>query len=303
MTRSTPAVGVPRILAGLGGECLAEFLGTFVLIAFGCGSVAVAVVGLPGSGRQSDAFGPANWLIIAFGWGFAVAFGVYISGGVSGAHLNPAVTLAFALRRGFSWAKVPAYWLAQLVGAFVAAALVYLVYRPAINAYNLTNNVPSRTDSLDTFAIFATFPAKYFGGGLLGPLLDQIVGTALLVALIVALIDRRNQGPSGNLAPLLIGFLVVAIGLTYGTNAGYAINPARDLGPRLWTLIEGWGPLAFPGTGTYFDDYWWVPIVGPLIGGAVGIVVYDGLIGTSLAARARAEQRDIPEPEVGRTGD
>ena len=130
-------VGVPRILAGLGGECLAEFLGTFVLIAFGCGSVAVAVAGLPGSGRQADAFGPANWLIIAFGWGFAVAFGVYICGGVSGAHLNPAVTLAFALRRGFSWAKVPAYWLAQLVGAFAAAALVYAVYRPAINAYNL----------------------------------------------------------------------------------------------------------------------------------------------------------------------
>ncbi|MFC5138270.1 MIP/aquaporin family protein [Actinomycetospora rhizophila] len=303
MTSSKRDVGVPRILGGLGGECLAEFLGTFVLIAFGCGSVAVAVVGLPGSGRQADAFGPGNWLIIAFGWGFAVAFGVYISGGVSGAHLNPAVTLAFALRRGFAWAKVPAYWLAQLVGAFVAAALVYAVYRPAINAYDVANNVPTRTGSLDTFAVFATFPAKYFGGGLAGPLLDQIVGTALLVALIAALIDRRNQGPGSNLAPLLIGFLVVAIGLTYGTNAGYAINPARDLGPRLWTWIEGWGPLAFPGAGTYFDNYWWVPIVGPLIGGVAGILIYDGLIATSLAARARAEQRDVPEPEVGRTGD
>ena len=250
MTSSSRTVGVPRLLAGLGGECLAEFLGTFVLIAFGCGSVAVAVAGLPGSGRQADAFGPANWLIIAFGWGFTVAFGVYISGGVSGAHLNPAVTLALALRRGFAWAKVPAYWLAQLIGAFAAAALVYAVYRPAINAYNLTNNVPTRTTSLDTFAIFATFPAKYYAGGLAGPLLDQIVGTALLVALIAALIDRRNQRPGQQLAPLLIGFLVVAIGLGFGTNAGYAINPARDLGPRLWTWIEGWGPLAFPGAGT-----------------------------------------------------
>ena len=296
-------VGVPRFLAGLGGECLAEFLGTFVLIAFGTASVAVAVVGLPGSGRQSVAFGAANWLIIAWGWGFAVALGVYISAAISGAHINPAVTLAFALRRGFAWSKVPAYWLSQLVGAFAAAALVYAVYRPAINAYDVANSVASRTTSLDTFAIFATFPAKYFGGGLAGPLLDQIVGTALLVALIVALIDRRNQGPTGNLAPLLIGFLVVTIGLTYGTNAGYAINPARDLGPRLWTWIEGWGPLAFPGHGSYFDQYWWVPIVGPLIGGPVGILVYDALIGTSLSARARAEQREVPEPEVGRTQD
>jgi glycerol uptake facilitator protein len=301
MSSAHAEAGVPRVLAGLGGECLAEFLGTFVLIAFGTASVAVAVVGLPGSGRQSVPFGAANWLIIAFGWGFAVAFGVYISGGVSGAHLNPAVTLAFALRRGFSWAKVPAFWLAQLVGAFAAAALVYAVYRPALNAYDVANAIASRTTSLDTFAVFATFPAKYFAGGLAGPLLDQIVGTALLVALIAALVDRRNQSPGSNLPPLLIGFLVVAIGLSFGTNAGYAINPARDLGPRLWTWIEGWGPLAFPGTGSYFSGYWWVPIVGPLVGGAVGIVVYDGLIGASLAARTRAEDREVPEPEVGRT--
>jgi len=297
----TAARRSPGFLGGLGGECLAEFLGTFVLIAFGTASVAVALAGLPGSGRQSVPFGAANWLIIAFGWGFAVAFGVYISAGISGAHLNPAVTLAFALRRGFAWTKVPAYWLAQVVGAFAAAALVYAVYRPAINAYAAANGVASRATDVNTFSIFATFPAKYFGGSNWGPLLDQVVGTAILVALIAALVDRRNQAPGGNLAPLLIGFVVVAIGLSFGTNAGYAINPARDFGPRVWTWIEGWGPLAFPGTGSWFADYWWVPVVGPLIGGPLGIFVYDALISSTLTARARAEGTDEPTPEPGRT--
>jgi hypothetical protein len=161
-----PERGVARFQAGLGGEMLAEFLGTFVLIMFGLGSVAVAVVGLSGSGRQSTAFGPANWLIIAWGWGLGVVFGVYIAGGVSGAHLNPAVTLALAVRRGFSWRRVPAYWFAQFLGAFAAAALVYAVYHAAIDAFNLTNDIASRSQSLATFSIFATFPASYFHGGL-----------------------------------------------------------------------------------------------------------------------------------------
>lgn len=287
--------GALRFRAGLGGEMLAEFLGTFVLIMFGLGSVAVAVVGLPGSGRQSTSFGAANWLIIAWGWGLAVVFGVYVAGGVSGAHLNPAVTLALAVRRGFSWRRVPGYWFAQFLGAFVAAALVYAVYRPAIEEFDLTNQIVARSDSLATFSIFATFPASYFHGGLWGPLLDQIVGTALLLGLIAALIDKRNQAPRANMAAFLVGLTVVAIGLCFGTNAGYAINPARDFGPRLLTYIEGWGQLAFPGAGTYFDHYWWIPIVGPLIGGVVGICVYDLLVGSALAARP-------PESEGGEAG-
>jgi glycerol uptake facilitator protein len=290
-----------RMRQSTGGELLAEFLGTFVLIIFGCGSVAVAVVGLPGSGRQSVPFGPDNWMIIAWGWGLAVVFGAYVAGGVSGAHINPAVTLAFAVRRGFPWRKVIPYWAAQLVGAFVGAALVYAVYYPAINAYNATNHVATRTQALDTFSIFATFPAKYFDGGVAGPLLDQIVGAAILVALIAAVIDHRNQAPKGNFGPFVIGLIVVAIGMTYGTNAGYAINPARDLGPRLWTLIAGWGRLALPGTYSYFSDYWWIPIVGPLIGGVVGILVYDLFVGQVLSAR---QAPGGPEAaESGRTQD
>ncbi|GAA5136975.1 MIP/aquaporin family protein [Pseudonocardia adelaidensis] len=287
--------------AGLGGELLSEFLGTFVLILLGCGSVAVAVAGLPGSGRQSTPFDAANWLIVAFGWGMAVVFGVYVAGGVSGAHINPAVTLGFAVRRGFPWRKVGPYWVAQLIGAFAAAALVYALYAPAIDAFNTANGIASRAQSVPTFAIFATFPAEYFQGGWWGPLLDQIVGTAVLVALVAALIDARNQAPLSNLAPFLIGLVVLAIGLSIGTNAGYAINPARDLGPRLFTWIAGWGGLAFPGAGPWFGMYWWIPIAGPLIGGVVGVFVYDFFIGGVLAARlAAAQEEREPTPEVGR---
>ncbi|MHA4818391.1 MIP/aquaporin family protein [Streptomyces aculeolatus] len=276
---------------GLGGEMAAEFLGTFVLILLGVGSVAVAVAGLPGSGRQTGDFGPANWLIISWGWGLAVVFGVYVAGGISGAHLNPAVTLGFAARRDFPWRKVLPYWLAQVIGAFVAAALVYASYRWAIDAANTKADVP-RDKSLPTYSIFATFPAEYFGDSWWGPLLDQIVGTGILLLLICALIDKRNTAPMSNLHPFLIGLVVVAIGLTFGTNAGYAINPARDFGPRLFTYFEGWGSIAFPGTFEWFSGYWWIPIVGPLIGGLAGVAVYDLLISPLIRARS-------VEPEEG----
>lgn len=289
-----------RMRQNTGGELLAEFLGTAILILFGCGSVAVALVGLPGSGRQTDAFGAANWLIIAWGWGLAVVLAVYVAGGVSGAHINPAVTLAFAVRRKFPWPKVLPYWGAQVAGALAGAAVVYAVYHDAIDAY-LAAQVPpvgSRSDSLATFSIFATFPAEYFGSGIWGPIVDQIVGTALLVGVIAAIIDTRNQAPTGNFAPFIVGLVVVAIGLTYGTNAGYAINPARDFGPRLLALFAGWGDKALPGDGDWFSNYWWIPIVGPLVGGVVGVLLYDFFIGQVLAARQAPGA--VPEPEPGR---
>lgn len=289
-----------RMRQNTGGELLAEFLGTAILILFGCGSVAVAVVGLPGSGRQSVPFGAANWLIIAWGWGLAVALAVYVAGGVSGAHINPAVTLAFAVRRKFPWSKVLPYWGAQVLGALAGAAVVLAVYHDAIDAFLAAQTPPvgSRSDSLATFSIFATFPAEYFGSGVWGPIVDQIVGTALLVAVIAALIDTRNQAPQSNMAPFTVGLVVVAIGLTYGTNAGYAINPARDLGPRLLTWFAGWGNKAFPGNGDWFSGYWWIPIVGPLVGGVVGVLVYDLFIGQVLAARQAPGV--VSEPEPGR---
>ncbi|MEU9393058.1 MIP/aquaporin family protein [Streptomyces sp. NPDC048324] len=292
-----------RSRGGLLGECLSEFLGTFVLISFGCGVVAMAVAALPGSGRTSGPttifVGVGDWLLITWGWAMAVVFGIYVAGGVSGAHLNPAVTLAFAVRRKFAWAKVLPYWGSQLVGAFTGAALVYGVYHNAIGAFDGAMKGPKTNGhTLASFSIFGTFPAPYFHGGIWGPLIDQIVGTAFLVMLVVALIDMRNTAVQANLGPLLIGFVVAAIGMSFGANAGYAINPARDFGPRLFTWIAGWKELALPGSlSGAFSAYWWIPIVGPLVGGVIGVLVYDLFIGDVL--NVRDKMGELPEP--GRT--
>src|ERR1700752_3968645 len=177
MADITPLRGEGRTvgrITGLWGELLSEFFGTFVLIAFGDGVVAVAVAGLPGSGRTAgpttifDAAG--DWLLITWGWAMAVAFAVWVAGGVSGAHINPAVTLAFAVRRKFQWSKVVPYWIAQVVGAFVGAALVFLVYHNAMNARDVADHVTrSNGNALVTYSIYATFPAGYFNGHWYGP--------------------------------------------------------------------------------------------------------------------------------------
>jgi glycerol uptake facilitator protein len=307
MADITPLRGEGRTvgrITGLYGELLSEFLGTFVLIAFGDGVVAMAVAALPGSGRTA---GPTvifqaagDWLLITWGWAMAVAFGVWVAGGVSGAHLNPAVTLAFAVRRKFAWAKVLPYMAAQVIGAFVGAALVFLVYFNAIDAFNIANKTPrSGGGALATYSIFATFPAGYFHGGYAGPLIDQVVGTAFLLIFVVAVIDLRNTAVGSNLAPLVIGLGVAAIGMSYGANAGYAINPARDFGPRLFAYFAGFGKVALPGSyssaGLTFSDYFWIPIVGPLIGGVIGVVIYDLFIGDVLHARLKRTQ-DIEGP-------
>jgi glycerol uptake facilitator protein len=283
-----------------GGEYLAEFLGTFVLIMFGDGVVAMAVAALNSSGRaatlQTIFLASGDWLLIVWGWAFAVMFGVYTAGGISGAHINPAVTLAFALRRGFSWAKVPGYWLAQLAGAFVAAALVYAVYKAAIFSYLVHTHATKKT-SLATYSIFATFPAPYFHD-VWGPLLDQVVGTGLLVFGVFAVVDEFNIPPKGNLGPLLIGLLVGAIGASFGANAGYAINPARDFGPRLFAWIAGWGKLAMPGDYPNLSNYFWIPIVGPLVGGAIACYLYDFGIRDILVARGTVPTAGEEKGEV-----
>jgi glycerol uptake facilitator len=293
-------VRTARFRRTVGGELLAEFLGTLVLIAFGDGVVAMAVAALNQSGRGTQIFAASgDWLLIAWGWALAVAFGVYVAGGVSGAHINPAVTLALAVKRDFPWRKVLPYWAAQLLGAFVGAALVYLVYHQAIASFEAAKHVTRGTlggaaDSTPTFSIFATFPAPYFGSSLLGPLVDQIVGTAFLLVFVLALTDERNQPPKANLAPLLVGLAVAAIGMSFGANAGYAINPARDFGPRFFAWLAGWGQVALPGV----HGYVWVPIIGPLVGGVIGAVVYDLFIRDVLLARGVP-----PAPDVAARGE
>jgi glycerol uptake facilitator protein len=275
------------------GEAGAEFLGTFVLIMFGDGIVATCVAGLSQSGRGELGFNSGDWILITFAWGFAVMLGVYVAGGVSGAHLNPAVTFAQALRRGFPWKKVPTYIFAQVFGAFVAAAVVYFNYRFAIGSFEHVEKITRGSpNSVGTYSIFATFPAEYFTSWF-GPFMDQVIGTALLVACIFAVIDEYNAPAKSNLAPFIIGLIVVVIGMSFGVNAGYAINPARDLGPRLFAWAQGWGKIAFPGDYGNVNTYFWIPIVGPFVGAGIGAFIYDLLIRNVLIARGVK-----PDPEM-----
>jgi glycerol uptake facilitator protein len=239
-------------------ELIAEFLGTFVLILFGTGVVAMVVLFPSRNAGETIHGGFTN---ITLGWGLGVTMGIYIAGKVSGAHLNPAVTLALAVFRGFSWRKVLPYSIAQTAGAFLAAALVYWNYLPAFR------EVDPQLER--TAGIFTTFPA--FPELLQAGFLDQIIGTALLLLLVFAITDEFNLPPGANLTPLLIGLVVVAIGMSFGGMHGYAINPARDFGPRLFTVFAG-----FHNNGlTDGTRVWWVPVVAPLLGGLAGAAIYD----------------------------
>ena len=239
-------------------ELIAEFLGTFVLILFGEGVVAMVVL-FPATSPGAIVHG--GFTNITLGWGLAVTMGIYIAGRISGAHLNPAVTLALAVFRGFSWRKVVLYSLAQTAGAFAAAAVVFWNYLPAFRQAD---------PQLDhTAGVFTTFPA--FPELLQAGFLDQVIGTGLLLLMIFAITDEFNTPPGANLAPLLIGLVVAAIGMSFGGMHGYAINPARDFGPRLFTVVAG-----FRNNGlTDGVRVWWVPVVAPLIGGIGGAALYD----------------------------
>lgn len=282
---------------GLGGELWAEFFGTFILISFGDGVVAM-LWALVGSGRSSAGAlqSSGDWLLITWGWALAVAFAVYTVGGISGAHINPAVTLGFAIKKEFPWRKVVPYWVVQVLGAFVGAALVFLVYNNAINHFNQVNHIVKGTPkSVATYSTFATFPAPYFGT-VWGPLIDQIVGTFFLVLFIFAVIDGFNLGVRANLHPFIIGMVVMAVGVSFGANAGYAINPARDFGPRIFAWIAGWGKVAMPGDYGNISAYFWVPIVGPLIGGALAAPAYNLGVRDILFARRKAAEETEPGP-------
>ena len=249
------------MLRGTLREASAEFLGTFLILVFGTASVAQKIL------SHGDA---GSALAIHLSWGLGVTMGIYASAGVSGAHLNPAVTFAFAAFRGFPWRKVPAYLLAQTAGAFAGAAVTFLTYREAFDHFD--GGVRQVAGDKATAGIFATYPQP-FVSAVPGGFVDQIVGTALLLLVIFALGDRRNAGPTSG-GPVLVGALVVLIGMTFGFNAGYAINPARDLGPRLFTAMAGWGSEVFRAGG----GWWWVPLVAPSLGALLGGFLYDRLI-------------------------
>ncbi|MFC6882483.1 MULTISPECIES: MIP/aquaporin family protein [Actinomadura] len=268
----------PTRFPPLAGEMAAEFAGTMIIILFGVGVVA-----------QVNAAGIGDHDSITWAWGLGVTLGAYTAMRVSGAHLNPAITLAFAVFRDFSWRKAGPYIAAQTAGAFVGALIVRWNYSEALAKFD-----PGHT--LKSQGVFSTLP----GNGTLpvsswGALRDQVIGTAILLFLILVLTDVRNNGPLSNLAPLLIGLVVVAIGMAWGSDAGYAINPARDFGPRLAQFITGYDGAW---RDQYGDLYFWVPIVGPVIGAIVGTGLYKAMIGRFLPDGEEHGPVASTEPEL-----
>jgi MIP family channel proteins len=249
------------MLKGTAREAAAEFFGTFILIAFGVGVVAQTVLSRGANG---------SYLAINIGWALGVMLGVYTAAGISGGHLNPAVTVALAVHRQFPWSKVLAYSLAQIAGAFAASAVVFATYREALSAFD--GGIRAVEGATATAGIFATYPQPFLS--IAGGFVDQVVGTMLLMAGVLAVTDQKNVAPPAWLTAPLVGGLVLAIGVAFGFNAGYAINPARDLGPRLFTFVAGWGSGVFTAGG----GWWWVPIVAPIVGAILGAFAYDALV-------------------------
>jgi MIP family channel proteins len=253
-------------------ELAAECFGTFLLIAFGVGSVAQMVLSHHTLGTT---------LSVNIGWGLGVMLGAFAAGAVSGGHLNPAVTLALAVFRGFPVRKVLPYTLAQTIGALLASAVVFLTYREALDAFD--NGLRAVSGPTATAGIWATYPQPYLS--IAGGFVDQVVGTALLIMGIFTLVDAKGAGLPRYLIPVTVGALVVAIGATFGMNSGYAINPARDFGPRLFTALAGWGGEVFRAG----NGWWWVPLVATPLGALIGGFLYDLCI-------TRFHPEDLPIP-------
>ena len=253
----------------LKGQCIAEFLGTGLIIFFGAGCV--AAMKLAGA-----TFGQWEISII---WGLGVAMAIYLTAAISGAHLNPAVTVALCLFANFEGRKVLPYIVAQVAGAFCAAALVYGLYYNLFFDFEQSHNmVRGSVESLDLAGIFSTYPNPHIS--VLQAFLVETVITAILMALILGLTDDGNGIPRGPLAPLLIGSLIAVIGASMGPLTGFALNPARDFGPKIFAFFAGWGNVAF--TGARDIPYFLVPIFGPLLGASLGAIAYKALIGRHL---------------------
>ena len=226
---------------------LAEFVGTLILILLGDGVVAAVLL------RNSKAE-HSGWIVITFGWGMAVAIAVYAVVAVSGAHINPAVTVGLASVGLLPWAQVPGYIIAQLLGAFVGAVLVWLTYY---------DHWKETDDPVLKLGVFSTIPQIR---NTVPNFVTEVIGTAMLLFGVLAIVTNAD----GALVPLSVGFLVLAIGLSLGGPTGYAINPARDLGPRIAHAV-----LPIPGKGDSDFSYGWIPVVAPLVGGIIGAVLFS----------------------------
>jgi glycerol uptake facilitator protein len=233
---------------------LAELIGTMILILLGDGVVANVLLN-KSKGQNS------GWIVITAGWGFAVAVAVYTVGFISGGHINPAVTIGFAVVNPILWPLVPAYLAGQFIGAFLGAVLVWLAYLPHW----------AETESTGLkLAVYSTAPAiRNYGLNLL----TEIIGTFMLMVGVLGIFNVKNAIGAG-VGPYAVGILVFAIGLSLGGPTGYAINPARDLGPRIAHFV-----LPIAGKGDSDWGYSWIPVVGPIIGAVIGAFVYQALFG------------------------
>ncbi|KAL6863537.1 MIP family channel protein [Trichoderma novae-zelandiae] len=244
-------------------DFFSEFLGTMTLILFGDGVVAQVVLS---GGTKGD------YQSISWGWGIGVMLGVYV-GGKSGGHLNPAVTLANCLYRGHPWRKLPVYALAQLLGAMAGAAIVYGNYKSAFDAFEGGAGIRTVTGPTATAGVFCTYPAPFMTRT--GMFFSEFVASSILMFCIFAFADPNNIG-AGNLMPLCLFFLIFGIGACFGWETGYAINLARDFGPRLVSFMIGYGHEVWSAGGYYF----WIPMVAPFLGCAFGGFLYDVFIFT-----------------------
>ncbi|MFT8490002.1 MAG: MIP/aquaporin family protein [Gluconobacter oxydans] len=244
------------------GELLSEFFAVAIIILFGDGVAAMYSLYDPSPYKS------AYWGVCIV-WGLGVTVAIYATGAISGTHANPAVTLSLAMFRGFSWKKVIPYMSAQVLGGFAGAALVYSLYVPVIDHFNMVHNLTRAVDG-GSAGVFFTHPGDYVT--VAHAFWDELVLTAALVFGIFAITCQYNtQAPQANSSALIIGLLVAIIGASCGYLDAWAINPARDFGPRLFCFFAGWGQSALPAPGNYF----WVPVVAPLIGGPIGAALYQ----------------------------
>ena len=252
-------------------EFIGEVFGTFVLILLGYGVVAEVGLAPRLAGVAYD------WNTITLGWAFAVIIAVYISGGVSGAHINPAVTLALAFKRDFPWKKVLPYIVAQMIGAFLGAFAVYLVYRDGLVAAGMPNVWSTGPGAVFQESFFQSAQATSTGSySMLTASIAEFFGTMVLLWGVLASGDAKNMGLKDNLGVFVVGFTVLAVGLSLGGPSGYSINPARDLGLRLFGALVG--------TKGLFDGLYWLipPVLIPMIAGPVGAVLYDMFVSKNL---------------------